>query len=202
MGTPFSQLMDDVITKTNRPELVAETQLAIRNALQFVHLQDFWQRDAVEQLFTFPAANYVFQLDVSAQFTRFRKIRYIKKYDANNGVIIDNPENEFKEADPSRLFDRYGCQRNNIFYLAGTSLNIRSGSQDSAYIISWYSYPLVLPETMQSWIADMYPAIIVEKAVSEVYRSIGMTDDANRLEKYVIEIMVPILRTNDIQVQA
>jgi hypothetical protein len=202
MGVSFNQLFNDVVSKTNRPELVSETNLAIRNALQFVHLVDFWMRDAQEQLFPFAIPNYVFQMDVTTYFPRFRKIRFIKKYDAATGTIIDNPENEMKAVDPAYLFDRYGCQKTNVFYLAGDSLNIRSSSQDGGYVISWYTYPQITPETMHSWIADMYSAIIVEKAAAEVFRDIGMTDDANRMEKYVLEEMIPILRRNDVIAQA
>lgn len=189
------------MTKTNRPELVAETQLAVRMATNAIHLLDFFMRDATEQLFTLPALNYNAQFDITA-LTRFRKLRYIKKFDLASQVTREGEDHQMMEADPAHLFDRYNIVKTNLFYLAGTNLNVKSSTNEQAWLLSWYMYPNTDPETYKSWVADVYPAIIIDRAVADIFRDIGMTDDANKLERKVDEFHFPLLRQQDILVMA
>lgn len=200
--TPFGQLCDDVITLTSRPELVAETQLAVRNATQFFHLSDFWQRDCEERLFQFDAAAFLFSLPVSSTMERFRKLRYIKKFDLIASITKESKEDKISECDPNSLFDRYNSIKTNVYYLAGDNLNLRLSTAENGLFASWYKYPNTSPEAYASWIADMYPAAIVNKAAAEIQRDIGMTDDANRREKWAIEIDLPLIRQQDIEATA
>jgi hypothetical protein len=200
MTTTFGQLVADVITETNRPELAdsGEIQLAVRSATQFWHLKDFWLKDSFEELFTFPAASYLFQLDTGENFERFRKIRYIKKYDVAAQTTREGDSDKITETDPVSLFDRYGSAKLNKYYLAGTNLNLKLSTQESALIVSWFKYPSTSPEAYASWIADMYPAAIVNSAAAKIQRSIGSTEDANRREKWAMEVDFPIVQANDV----
>lgn len=199
MNVPFGKLYEDVVTLTNRPEMVGETKLAIRNATQYFHMIDFWQRDCIEELKQFSVPNFAFQLDIPTEFARYRKIRYIKKYDLTSLVPKEGEFHKISEASPDSLFDRYNSIRSNVFYLAGTNLNIRLNTQESGLLISWYTYPEVEPESYQSWIADMLSSVIVNRAVAEIQNSIGMVEEANRRMKHSEDIDVPLVRTQDVE---
>jgi hypothetical protein len=202
MPADFGQLCEDVVTATNRPELIGEIQLAVRQATKYFHLRDFFMKDAQENIFTFPVANYTFQISVSDTFTRFRKIRYIKKYDNVNAVIKETPEDKVSQVDPDALFDRYGAPKNNVFYIAGDNLNIRCNTQESSFLISWYAYPDTLPESFKSWIADLYDVAIVEYAKAQIFNAIGMDAEAKRIKDEIETVHWPIIVANDIEARA
>lgn len=194
----FAQLCADVITKTGRPELIAETQLAVRTATKFLHLRELYLRDSQEDLFTFTNPDFIFQFD-TAQFERYRKIRYIKKYDLVQQATKETDADKISECGADNLFDRYNNRKTNIFYVAGNSLNLRSSTQESAFIISWYKYPTVDPNNYNSWIAELYDPAIIDYATAEVFEAIGRQDDANRLKQMVLQVHVPVIQTNDIE---
>lgn len=202
MPADFGQLCDDVAVATNRPELVDEIKLAVRQATKYFHLRDFFMKDAQENIFTFPIANYTFQLSVSDTFTRFRKIRYIKKYDNVNAIVKENPDDKVKEVDPNALFDRYGAPKNNVFYIAGDNLNIKCNTQESSFLISWYAYPDTVPESFKSWIADLYDVAIVEYAKAQIFNAIGMDAEAKRIKDEIEMVHWPIIVANDIEARA
>lgn len=199
--TSFAQLCQDVITKTNRPELVAETQLAVRDATKLAHLSDFYLRDSVEQLFQYNAADFNFRIDTSV-LARYRKIKYIKKFDLDSMVAKEGEDNVIKEVDPTALFDRFNSLKTNVFYLAGTALNLKLSTSERGLLLAWYQYPNTDVENFFSWIADMYSPAIVDMAAAKIFRDVGMTDDANRLEKYVLEVHYPLIRMNEIEATA
>lgn len=197
----FSQLCQDVMTKTGRPELVAETQLAVRQATKFVHMSNFWLRDCMEQRFDFPVVGYTFQVDTSL-LARYRKLRYVKKFDLATNIPKEGESHKLSEGSPTDLFDRYQAPRSNIYYLSGSSINVKCNSQEQSLLFAWYKYPDTNPESFSSWIAEAYDPIIIDKAAANIFRDTGMTEDANRLDKYVLDIHLPVVTMNDIEATA
>ena len=51
--TVFSDLLSDVYAVTNRPDLVADTKLAVRTATLKAHRSDFYPKDLFETGLTF-----------------------------------------------------------------------------------------------------------------------------------------------------
>lgn len=210
----FGELCQAVFVITGRPDLLADTQLAIQKATLKFHMVDFWKRDRSEKILTFIAASAV-QVDISVQFERFRKFGTLAPFDPVNGLVLQcidqatgNPRS-LREIDPERLFDQYGVNRLDTFYMSGSSLNIRFNSGQTGLYASWYKYPLVAPNNYNSWIADMYFPIIVEQAAGEILIAIGQVEDANRfLDPLKGTIYNPlhghltVLRTNELEALA
>lgn len=210
----FGELCQAVFVITNRPELLAETQLAIQKATLKFHMLDFWKRDRFEKTLPFTAASSV-QIDISAQFERFRKFGTLAPFDPVGLKIlpcydqVTGNARGLKEIEPDRLFDNYSTDRVDVFYMSGTGLNIRFASGQSAIYASWYKYPLVAPNNFNSWIADMYWPIIVEQAAGEILIALGQIEDANRfLDPLKGTIYNPVtghlqvLRTNELEALA
>jgi hypothetical protein len=198
----LTQLVKDTMTKTGRPELVDETYLAVRDATKFVHLQDFFLKDSAELLVPFTTPAFVFQLDTGVFLPRFRKLRYLKKFDQVALLAKEREEDKLNECAPDRLFDTYNNIKQNVYYLAGKNLNIRSSTQETALLVSWYQYPNTDLENYSSWIADMYAPIITDKAAAIIFRDVGMKDDANAMDNVVMQVHLPVVQRNDIEATA
>lgn len=202
----FGELCQDVITITNRPDLISEIQLAVRIATSKFHMIDFWMRDRAERILIFPQSDTRFTVDLLVTFANWRKFSYIRPYDQ----VSANPINKFiNEISPSAIFDEYSQQKTDIFYVAGNLMNMKCKESQNAFLIGWFKYPNVQISSYASWIADMYPAIIVEEAAGRIYNSIGQVDEAN---KYIdpqrgsiynpINGHLAILRTNELEATA
>ncbi len=195
----FSELCKNVMIKTNRPELVDQTQLAVKHAIQFLHLQDFWMRDMLEDLKQWTPATSLIRLSVRSTFQRWRKFNYIKKFDLDSLVTKEGENHQITEIAPSQIFDQYGRLKTNKFYVAGDSLNLRLSGDERAILVGWWTYPDVSQENIQSWIAEMVPAAIEIHAASKIFRDVGMLDEANNMMKEVMELWVPTIMKNDIE---
>lgn len=210
----FGELCQEVYTLTNRPELVNETQLALRRAAIKFHSIDFWLRDKVERTVQFTASSAV-QLDVTALFERFRKFGHLAPFDPVTGSVLpcydqgSGQARGLKEISPAALFDPYNNNKNDVFYLAGNFLNIKFGSGQSGLYASWYKYPLVQPHNFNSWIAELYPYLLVDEAAGYLFTAMGQIEDAMRFTDPVrgsvydpMNGHLKILRTNELEALA
>lgn len=181
-----------VMTGTGRPDLIADTQLAVRRATLWYHGYENWFRDLREKQFNFAETGYQFQINIANQLNRFKQIRYIRYYDPLAGMVGDY----VKPCEPDNLFDEFRAQKTDIYYVAGSVLNIKSGSPQSALIIGWYEMPDII--NYQSWIADLYPFAIVDHAIGTVKYQVGEVEEANKfldpVKGLVATLHIPTLR--------
>ena len=83
----FAQLMADVMTLTNRPDLSAETELAIRQATLKAHHSDYYPKDLYETGIRFSEPALLQDLEYKQLIPRFRALRYIRKTDVSNADL-------------------------------------------------------------------------------------------------------------------
>lgn len=172
---------DGVYTLTNRPDLVAETKLAVRQATLAAHRCEKFMKDEVEVFLPLVSASS-FQIDIPSYFPRWRQFSYIRPFDS----VAQSPApfvlggNEMVA--PDAIIDEYGSVKTNVWYVGGTNLNIRlSGNYDS-FLVGYYSNPLLSPEdSYESWVARDQPAVIVIDAARRVFEAIGYQEAAARL---------------------
>lgn len=191
----YDSLLADIFNLTNRPDLEVETELALKTATRSAHHSDFYNRDLVTNLVQLPNGTYQVQLDVANLFPRLRGIDTIVPTDVNFAAISDQ-NNQIEILEIGDIRDSDGVLRNNIAYLAGTSLNIRTAIQVYGFIVGWYRSPSALRTQYDSWIAQLFPDAIIYWAAAIVLNTNGNEDKANRYLKQVNEIYLPYLRNN------
>lgn len=183
----FSDLIsgaDGVYSITNRPDLIAETALSVRQATLAAHRSDLYPRDRFEQQLTITPAAEVWQLDIPSVFTRWRKFSYIRPFDALTSALskIVLGRNDFLE--PDAILDEYLEEKLNIAYIGGNNLNIRFETAFDGILVGYWQNPLLLPEaSYESWIARDFPAVVVLDAARRVFGMIGYEEAASRLNR-------------------
>jgi hypothetical protein len=204
--TTLSELCADVFTLTNRPDLVSETQLALRHATQKMHLLDFWSRDRAERQLSFATAAMNFSASIPSNFENWRKFAYVRPFDPDTLTPKDRYINEIA---PDKLFDEFNRNKTDVYYVAGTLLNMKTRDSESAFLFGWYKYPNTTVAGYASWIADMYPAIIVEEAAGRILHVIGMVEEGNKfVDPRIGSVYHPItghlqaLRVNELEASA
>lgn len=203
-ATLYAELIANIITLTNRPDLIGETALALRKATMKAHQADFWKSDVVIcPQYTLPipitdpaapSSRYVIPLNDPVNFALLRKVAWIKEY-INPAGQSPNPfisgwdtligtygraqrQANYDECSPESVVDSYNMERTNYWYQAGKQVALRTFAPIQYAVIGYYAYPNVTPVSYNSWIGNEFPDILVEEAASTVFRMIGKVDES------------------------
>ena len=187
----FSSLLTDVYTITNRPDLVAETKLAVRQATLKMHHSDHYPKDIFETGISWNPVAFTQSLQYKNLVPRWRGFKYLRKY--SDGV----PGAFFELLTPEASLDRYAINKDNICYLAGDMLEIRSSTEDTYMLLGCYLHPDVTETGYTSWIADEHPFAIVSDAAASIFKMIGFDEQAAYMKQTVTE-QVALLRQNQL----
>jgi hypothetical protein len=189
----FAEIKAEVISLTDHPESDAVIVSAVKAATLRLHHTDYYARDLQEAKVTLLSSDYVHQFNAKATFMRYRALNYLRKWDPTGQDSLTQlntgaPGNFFKILDPAQILDGYGSQKDNIAYVAGDLLNIRSNTQVQMLLAGWYAHPLVTDTSKYtSWIADDVPYAIIFDACSIVFQTFAMQDQARKYDNLVAE---------------
>lgn len=194
----YDAMLADIYVLTKRPDLEEETELALRTATRNAHHSDFYNRDHATQVVQLPNAAYQASLDIQNLLPRFRGVESIVPIDVNgNAITATGDGNQIEVVEIGDIYDyNYKTLRNNIAYVAGTNLNIRTSWNSYGFIIGYYQSPLTRREQYNSWIAQLYDPVIVYWAASIVLNTNGNEEKANKYLKQVMEQYIPYLKAN------
>lgn len=195
MNSSLSSLVADVFLLTNRPNLEGETILAVRAATLKAHGSDDYIFDLQENSIQFDTPDYFQSLDIKSVFPLWRKARYLRIYD--NTQYTGGPANFLKYIEPEKVIDEFGANRTDIYYQAGSALQIRTGVQAQYFLVGYYKNPDVTLEGYSSWIADTYRMAIVYEAAAIIFKTIGLGDQEVSYRQMVAE-QLQILKQNAI----
>lgn len=168
MNSTLTSLVNDVYTLTNRPDLVGETLLAVRNATLKAHNTDYYYKDLLETGIQFDYAVTQQTADLRLLVPRYRALKYVRMYETSGraGKVLEI-------ITPDNILDSYSIHKEDICYVAGRELKIRSRAAHQYFLMGCYVHPDVTPDNYQSWIADEQPSAIVYQAAAVVFKTIG-----------------------------
>jgi hypothetical protein len=190
----FDSITTDVITLTNRPDLTAETQVAVRTATLSVHSFGAYPRDLCTMPVKLPNPAYMVSIDAQIQLPRLRGLSTIQAMDSSYNPL-EYPEIEIVEIGAIRDSE-YKTLKNNIAYIAGTAVNVRCDIMAYGFLVEFFQLPQVRREQYNSWIAQLAPDIIVYQAASIVLSTNGNEEKAKSYANYVQQILKPQLDSN------
>ena len=169
----LAELTAEVNTITNRLDLVGQTLTAIRSATLKLHQSDYFYKDLKEVGISFSSAEYLQQLEYRLLFPRWRSLKYLRKTDS-----VGSANGTFFEvlSIPEMVIDNYLQNRNDVCYVAGDILQIRSSTQLQYSLISCYLNPDITAAAYSSWVAVDHPYAIVFEAAAIVFKMTGDTD--------------------------
>lgn len=186
----YQQIYNDVVGLTNRPGLATETAIAIKSATLSLHQRDYYHMDLTEVPIDFLQQAFFFQFDTSTYFPNFRKLNYLRKYDPNGiNNLTQLPTGQAGDffdilSDPNFILDSYKLEKPDIAYVAGSTINIRSGTQIQHLLAGYYRNPILDPTVFDSWIAAQVPYAITMKAAAMLLSGIiGHKDQGDDITK-------------------
>lgn len=171
----LTELQTEVALITNRPDLTSEILSSIKAATLKAHHSDFYSKDIHETGIEFTEAAFRHSWDYINLISNFRALKYFRVVEDENDDI-----GHFLEIIPPELtLDAYGRNRNDIAYVAGRVLEIRSSTSFRYALVGCYVSPIVATITYSSWVANLYPYVIIHEAARRVFAMIGQPQEAN-----------------------
>lgn len=192
----YDGLLEDIYTLTARRDLDAETELALRTATVNAHLCDAFPRDVFVSQVQLPNASYMASLNIPSLFPGLRGVSQIRLLDSQLQPVVLTPENQIQIIELGDIYDDYGQVKNQVAYLAGDSINIRSFMNCYGFLVSWFKSPSLRRSEYNSWIAQLYPSVIVYWAASIVLDTNGNEAKAKKYMDMTTQIHVPFLKSN------
>ena len=164
--TTLNELITQVYEVTNRSDLMAETRACILRATLAAHHVDVFWRDARVQLIDCTSKpEYVYKIRVDT-FPRLRAVSKIATWCVYSQVpvyVLPNTQG-------------LGCKGKEFWRIEGDTLTISSPYPYKTFEISYYQNPDLA--NYSSWIADLYPYIIVDWATYLLFEMIGDAQQA------------------------
>lgn len=191
----LAELVQEVYYLTARPDLVNETNSAIRSATLKAHQSDYYFKDIFETGVVFSTSEFIQNLDYRALISNWRSLKYLRKYDATTGT----PGNELTIVLPENIFDDYSLQKQDICYGAGAFIQINSSTQEQYYLLGCYVNPIITTAGYSSWVALDHPYYIIFDAAATVFKAIGKDDEATTYRALMAE-QLAMLKTANILV--
>lgn len=190
----FTELCAEVYTLTNRPDLVAETESAVKSATLKAHHSDYYYGDIQEFGLAFTSAEYVQNLDYRLLLPRWRALKYLRKYDNISG----DPGHFLEILLPEQVLDSNSVQKQDICYVAGSYVQINSSTEQQHFLLGVYLHPDITAATYTSWVALAHPYCIVFDAAATVFKAIGKDEEAAAYRGLVAE-QINMLKLSNIQ---
>lgn len=198
MNQSLTSLVADVYTLTNRPDLVGETTLAVKNATLKAHNTDYYYKDLFETGIKFDFSQLQQSLEYKTLVPLWRAIKYLRKYYFDSNGTTGTPGDFLALITPDQVLDSYQINRENVFYVAGLELQIRSSDEQQYYLLGCYVRPDVTDAKYASWIADEQPAAITYEAAATVFKTIGYDEQAATYKQMVADEYAQLKITNTV----
>lgn len=179
----FDELVLEVFSITNRPDLTTMTESAIRAATLKAHASDFFSKDIFESGIQFDTTGFIQSWDYVSTFSNFRAFKYFKRVEDEN----DQDGKLLTILTPDELLDAYGTLKTDIAYVAGRVLEIRASVEFQFSLVGVYVHPIVRVGAYNSWVAEQFPYAIIHEAARRVFKAIGQMEESNGQRELVSE---------------
>lgn len=167
----FGELRQQVVTLTKRPEKVDEAGVAINTAILQYSLATTFAQDLVEGSIPIDPTLYAQNFQISPNFSRFRKFHYLKP---------DTYKKPIDHIDPLNVVTPAGCEQLNKWYRSGDYIYFKLSSLAANMGYGYYTYPAPLILAADThWMCELAWPMLLNYAMSEIYKSIGEPNDAN-----------------------
>jgi hypothetical protein len=184
----WQELLDEIYTLTNRPDLVSETNLALRQAVRSAHKSGKYWRDLVE-VDVVISVDQIQTIDLTLFAPRFRGLAYLRP--------TEYPDLRLDETEITGLLDGDNYAKVNVYWGFGSQLKIRAANPTASYTLAYYQYPVVTPVlAFNSWIAEDHDDLLILWAAMTVLGMIGESEIRGRLEQLATVALANLQQDN------
>jgi hypothetical protein len=177
----YDEVLTEITAITKRPDKSAEMGSNINKAISFFTLKANFYKDLVESSIAINPNTYGETLSIATALPRLRKIKYIRPRLQRYFL---------KPSDPIHFLSPTGILQPDRFYVAGDNLTFTLSKLDTFLEVGYYSYPASIISGQTHWMLDIIPWAIIERASSQIFKSIGDDISARFYESSSMEMFL------------
>ena len=178
MSNQFNMLCQKLVKLSNRPDVIEEIKIQLRQATLAIHHLDFFHRDLVSGLITNTAGR---QHELTIPLSTFPRVRAIKSivpyFSRQYGMA---PQQCSKELTPNPSLEHCRCNTN-WWRTNGGNLTISANYATHEYEMYFYQNPKLYPdEEYSSWVADLYEEALLDWTLMLLFEVLRDTSASDR----------------------
>lgn len=169
----FTSIVSSVMGTLKRPDKINDIRREVNAAILHFSSMDNFSEDIQEVQYSLPIAGSEAIINTASEFTRFRKIAYIK---------ISGTKIYVKPLDS--LVPEPCADLRNKYYQAGVNLNINLSQSATHLDIGYYQYPPVLSDASPNhWMLNGNWYAVEQKALATILNDIGDPSSSQNAER-------------------
>ena len=178
MSNQFNTLCQKLVKLSNRPDVIEEIKIHLRQATLAIHHLDFFHRDLVSGLITSSTGR---QQELSTPLDTFPRVRAIKGIVPYFGNQYGMPRTNCSvPLTPNASLEHCRCNTN-WWRTVGGNLTINSNANTQQFEMYFYQNPKLYPEEeYSSWAADLYEEALIDWTLMLLFETLRDTSAADR----------------------
>lgn len=185
----WAEVVTEVGIWTSRPDMVTETNLAIRQAIRRLHRSARFWRDLVVASVTptdvvIGTGNQ--QIDLS-DLANYRQAAYLR-YPLQDAFL--------KPVDIADLLDQDNYLQDGVYWGMGNNLQIRTTTPQTTYVLAYLTHPNVVGNDSDSWLFLNYQDAVTLVAAAIILKLIGEDEIRTKVEALAAEEIRNIVQDN------
>jgi hypothetical protein len=175
----LGELRNWVLRTIKRPEKLLDATDAINSAVEYITAKGDFSADLVEGQYNLDSAVYAQAIDISANFPRFRKIKYLRPDGYYTYLHWKDSHRVFVEKAPG-----VGNEQIDVWYRAGDQILLKLSQLQSVLHYGYYAYPARLEDPEDTyWMLDQIAGTVHSFAVALLYEEMGNDAEAVRYDR-------------------
>ncbi len=162
--------------RTRRIDKSDEITTAVRKAVRTVHSAAYFPMDLVEEEVDLNGTHHNFKIPLPPRIRKFVAVAPLAS--TGQPLNISTINNLYDYISPTDVINSFHTRRNDVYYVAGTALSVKSSVGAAKLYMSFYAQPEVADLNLETWLMEAHEAVFIDAALSDFYNSIGRDKEA------------------------
>jgi hypothetical protein len=121
--------------------------------------------------------------------TRHRKFVRIAPMSALKvQIVTTQKDNSYKPRSRAGGTDYWGLPLVDVYYNAGTKVNVHSSIVPPALFVSWFQAPEVADPLLETWLMTLHPQVFMDYARARFFKNNGRPEIAAAIERTLFSV--------------
>ena len=177
----------EVISLSGRPDKEDYIRGQVRSSIMQIHKTASYPRDRVEATIVIATPTNNMKLALPARFRKFEIVA--GALDDGTIIPLTTKDNFYERRDPTDIVNNSYTAVQDMYYLAGTVVNIKSSVYPPNIYMMYFANPDISLTTLETWAMADSGELFVTLALSKVLGFMGNKERAKELHsQYVVDL--------------
>jgi hypothetical protein len=167
----LEEMVTAIVDRTKRVDKRVEIRQAVRKAIRLVHTAGYFVRDIVEEEVDLGGTHHQFKIPLPPRVRKFITVSPLNS--SGQPIAITTDDNTYDGVSSTDIISSFFERKYDIYYVAGAVLTVKSTVGASKLYVSFYAYPEVADNNLETWLMRDNESIFIDAALMDFYNLIG-----------------------------